>query len=745
MEEEAKFIMEAEPEYRYYSDTEKNGKSYIYYPICLGEVLNGRYQIEHKLGHGRFSTVWMAHDLRDKKDVALKIMATTRDGKSPGEHEMRIHDEIRQIPGVASDRLVTYLDTFVVSTSNGRNHRVLVLPFLAPCPDIVALGKLSMATRMSAAKQLLEALEALHTAGIVHRDLRDDNCLWGISPLRDLPRHAKYDLLGWPVKRPIPDPLDESRKQPKPGEIVLPLEVPDHLRTDQLYLSDFSLAMHVDDTTVPQMGFPPEYFCSPDRLHLKHPSLACDMWSYMVIFSQLYVGCSPFGSLYHGGVIQGMIYALGPLPKEWKGQYINPEVSRDWWYDPNTSPDPKHSLASLIEQRRPDADAEERKLVLSIMMKVFRAKPTMDANPEIQVVWRQAARGAWLNRNAKYLQTTPEQLEATTERLAMECAVRHRAQRAMILAAIHATTRDAGTGMIKEDDRHLTIRLWPQKRTVHTYVRYTDGEPIPTATAVRDTVMEKGENPVEIWSLDGGMAGEDGGDGPTGGARGGRQDSLRGSIRNLVRESLRDTLPSSLRDSLRNSLRNRRLDTRGGGRRGRGKCNGGPVETRKVDMPPEPLREIVNDISAMSQKKFSSEKRTYLGALELMSPCCAQLLEDVPMPCEPTRQSRFSTTQTVASTLPTRSCASSSCVRCANLRASESKSTLSCQKLLKTCVINESTEKVQGTERAEPSQDMEEYEVQPTTVDCADVVQMCQRKFNMLNLLQRSNLTTASL
>ena len=205
--------------------------------------------------------------------------------------------------------------------------------------------------------------------------MRDDNCLWGISPLRDLPRHAKYDLLGWPVKRPIPDPLDESRKQPKPGEIVLPLEVPDHLRTDQLYLSDFSLAMHVDDTTVPQMGFPPEYFCSPDRLHLKHPSSACDMWSYMVIFSRLYVGCSPFGSLYHGGVIQGMIYALGPLPGEWKGQYINPEVSRDWWYDPNTSPDPKHSLASLVEQRRPDADAEERKLVLSIMMKVFRYCP----------------------------------------------------------------------------------------------------------------------------------------------------------------------------------------------------------------------------------------------------------------------------------------------------------------------------------------------------------------------------------
>ncbi|EQL37611.1 hypothetical protein BDFG_01186 [Blastomyces dermatitidis ATCC 26199] len=38
---------------------------HVYCPICLGEVLNGRYLIEHKLGAVGFSTVWMAHDLQE--------------------------------------------------------------------------------------------------------------------------------------------------------------------------------------------------------------------------------------------------------------------------------------------------------------------------------------------------------------------------------------------------------------------------------------------------------------------------------------------------------------------------------------------------------------------------------------------------------------------------------------------------------------------------------------------------------
>ncbi|OAX77482.1 hypothetical protein ACJ72_08219 [Emergomyces africanus] len=49
---------------------------HVFYPIRVGEVLNDRYLIEHKIGSGGFSTVWMAHDLQDKRDVALKVMSS---------------------------------------------------------------------------------------------------------------------------------------------------------------------------------------------------------------------------------------------------------------------------------------------------------------------------------------------------------------------------------------------------------------------------------------------------------------------------------------------------------------------------------------------------------------------------------------------------------------------------------------------------------------------------------------------
>ena len=135
----------AEPWYSY--DPQETPQ--VFFPICLGQVLHERYLIEHKLGYGGFSTVWMAHDLQEKTDVALKVMSLG----TWAENEVRIQEEISQH---VSDRshLVTFLDTFLLPRDNDdHHHRVLVLPLMGPCLTWYSLRDIPLHARMSAAQQ----------------------------------------------------------------------------------------------------------------------------------------------------------------------------------------------------------------------------------------------------------------------------------------------------------------------------------------------------------------------------------------------------------------------------------------------------------------------------------------------------------------------------------------------------------------------------------------------------------------
>lgn len=134
----------------------------VYCPIRIGQLLVQTYRIEHKLGHGSFSTVWMAHDIQKNRDVALKIMVSGEDA----EYELSIQNKIIQTVQDTS-RLLTYKDTFLIRGYHGY-HRVMVFPVRGPSLGS-CLREMSLAARMSAARQLLIALKCLHDAEIVHR------------------------------------------------------------------------------------------------------------------------------------------------------------------------------------------------------------------------------------------------------------------------------------------------------------------------------------------------------------------------------------------------------------------------------------------------------------------------------------------------------------------------------------------------------------------------------------------------
>ena len=146
----------------------------LYYPVYIGEVLGGRYRIDHKLGWGGYSTVWMAHDVQYRKDVALKIMIPGE----KGEYEYQMQNEILRTVRDTS-HLVTHQGSFLLPGYGGKQHRVLVLPLLSPSLGYRAI-QLPVATRVSAAKQLLVALRGLHDVGLVHRGIPPLQSSWGI-------------------------------------------------------------------------------------------------------------------------------------------------------------------------------------------------------------------------------------------------------------------------------------------------------------------------------------------------------------------------------------------------------------------------------------------------------------------------------------------------------------------------------------------------------------------------------------
>lgn len=144
--------------------------SKLYYPLTIGEVLDKRYKIVHKLGWGGCSTVWMAHDTRERKYVALKILTSAMRGHRHGESDA-INEHLQ---GQRKSNLVTYHEAFVLLAGKGLHvHRVLVFPVKGPSlDDTCGLGmptSTHMHYRISAAWQLLLSLKDLHKAKVVHR------------------------------------------------------------------------------------------------------------------------------------------------------------------------------------------------------------------------------------------------------------------------------------------------------------------------------------------------------------------------------------------------------------------------------------------------------------------------------------------------------------------------------------------------------------------------------------------------
>ena len=138
-------------------------------PLTPGTTL-GPYQVTAKIGEGGMGEVYQARDTKLDRDVALKVLpeAFTADP----DRLARFEREAKVLASLNHPNIGTI---YGLEEAEGVKALVLELIEGPTLADRIKQGAIPVDEALPIAKQIAEALEAAHEAGVIHRDLKPAN------------------------------------------------------------------------------------------------------------------------------------------------------------------------------------------------------------------------------------------------------------------------------------------------------------------------------------------------------------------------------------------------------------------------------------------------------------------------------------------------------------------------------------------------------------------------------------------
>jgi serine/threonine-protein kinase len=140
--------------------------------VAVGQVVSSKYKLLRLLGDGGMGSVYEAEHLRLGTHVAIKVLHSDL-ARRAGLIE-RFLQEARVSAQIRSPHVVHVSD--VEATPDGIAFLVMELLQGEPLSAVVKRERtLPVATACEYTLQILQALEAAHSLGVIHRDLKPDN------------------------------------------------------------------------------------------------------------------------------------------------------------------------------------------------------------------------------------------------------------------------------------------------------------------------------------------------------------------------------------------------------------------------------------------------------------------------------------------------------------------------------------------------------------------------------------------